>query len=343
MGEDRDQPHVLRQLRRLIYWLLPLLLLTLIFRRVDLAALRERLAGVHLPLLAASLLLAPVGTLVGAWRWRYLIARYLGTPPAFAEVARQYFISATVGFLIPASVGRDAYRVGVMGRRDGRYARHLAAILAEKATALPVQAALAFALLPCARPLMTPETAPVGRTLLHSVLLAMLGGALVPFVFLLLQRMRLAIRIWTFMESRARRLLHRFRNASGEPAGSFTLDDLSRPLLAPAPVLSLTALTLVIQGLNAAAAVLALAAVGCPTPFFVNLFLMPVIFFAFSLPVSVGGVGVREGVFIVLYGLFGVPREAALLASFINFVSTMVIHVIGALLLVRAPSPERNP
>lgn len=336
----------LHRLRRLVYWLLPVVLLAFIFRRLDLAALRARLAGADLPLLTASLLLAPVGALIGAWRWRGLMVAYAVSPPPFGWVARQYFISSAVGALIPASVGRDAYRVGIMGRRDGQYVRHLAVVMAEKVSALPVQVLLAFALLPFAGPLMR-GAPPAGRALLHGVLGIMLGCGLAPFGFLLLQRVPPVVRLWAWIEHRARCGLARLHppspGAADPEAGRLAFGDWVRPLFAPSTGLSLAGCTLLIQWLNAISGVLAFAAVGSPTPLLVNLFLMPVMFFAFSLPVSVGGVGVREGVFILLYGLFGVPREAALLASFINFLSTMLIHAIGALLLARAPADTRNP
>ncbi len=338
----------LHRLRRLAYWLLPVVLLAFIFRRLDLAALRARLAGADGPLLAASLLLAPVGALLGAWRWRFLMQRYLGSAPPYGFVAREYFISSAVGALIPASVGRDAYRIGIMGRRDGRYVRHLAVILAEKVSALPVQTLLALALLPWMRPLMS-GAPPASRALLQGTLAVMLGCGLAPLAFLFLQRLRGVAALWVRTEGRLRRLLHRLRSAPGTPdpaAGPALMPaDLARPLLAPAPVLTLTGFTLLIQALNACATLLAFAAVGHPVPFQVNLFLMPVMFFAFSLPVSVGGVGVREGVFIVLYGLFGVPREAALLVSFTNGLATLLIHALGALMLVRRPAanPRGQP
>ena len=63
---------------------------------------------------------------------------------------------------------------------------------------------------------------------------------------------------------------------------------------------------------------IAFAAVGFELPFVVNLFVIPIINIIALLPISFGGVGVRETSFIFLYGLFGVSPEGALFISILD-------------------------
>ncbi len=68
-------------------------------------------------------------------------------------------------------------------------------------------------------------------------------------------------------------------------------------------------------------------------PFLVNLFVTPTLYFIFLLPISFGSVGIREGVYIILYGIFGVPVEVALLISFFNFSGMLLNNIIGGLVM----------
>jgi hypothetical protein len=65
----------------------------------------------------------------------------------------------------------------------------------------------------------------------------------------------------------------------------------------------------------------------------VNLFVAPIFFIIFLIPISFGSIGVREGAFILLYGQFGVPMEVALLVSFFNLFGLFLNNIIGALFI----------
>ena len=60
--------------------------------------------------------------------------------------------------------------------------------------------------------------------------------------------------------------------------------------------------------------------------------MLPVLYFIFLLPISFGSLGIREGAYILLYGLFGVPAETALVVSFFNLLGVLLNNLIGALL-----------
>jgi uncharacterized protein (TIRG00374 family) len=69
-------------------------------------------------------------------------------------------------------------------------------------------------------------------------------------------------------------------------------------------------------------------------PFIVNLFVLPILFFIFLLPISFGSLGIREGAYIVLYGLFDVPVEIALIVSFFNLAGVLLNNLIGGILML---------
>jgi hypothetical protein len=59
----------------------------------------------------------------------------------------------------------------------------------------------------------------------------------------------------------------------------------------------------------------------------------PIISFSLALPISVGGLGVREQTYALLFGSLGVSETAAVTMSLTNYVlSNIVIGLIGVML-----------
>jgi len=104
---------------------------------------------------------------------------------------------------------------------------------------------------------------------------------------------------------------------------------LVQPLASAEHFAPLLFYTLSIQVAAAIVAQLNFVAAGYDIPFLVNLFVTPVLFFIYLLPVSFGGLGVREAAYIILYGMFGVPLETALLISFLALAGLLLNNLIG--------------
>jgi glycosyltransferase 2 family protein len=59
------------------------------------------------------------------------------------------------------------------------------------------------------------------------------------------------------------------------------------------------------------------------------------------LPVSLNGLGVREGTYVVLLGHIGIPQEAALLFSLYWFAISLFTSLLGSLFFIKYPFPNR--
>lgn len=69
---------------------------------------------------------------------------------------------------------------------------------------------------------------------------------------------------------------------------------------------------------------------------FINLlFIMPLIYFVTVLPISLGGIGVREGAFVFLMTIFGVDSSVAILISFLLYFVKVLIGLIGMFVYLR--------
>lgn len=74
-------------------------------------------------------------------------------------------------------------------------------------------------------------------------------------------------------------------------------------------------------------------AVGYEIDFLINLLAAPVFFILFFIPFSFGSLGVREGVYILFYGHFGVPLEIALLVSILSLIGLVLNNSLGAIII----------
>jgi uncharacterized membrane protein YbhN (UPF0104 family) len=75
-------------------------------------------------------------------------------------------------------------------------------------------------------------------------------------------------------------------------------------------------------------------AVGIQLPLIVNIFTTTLRFIIFTLPISFGNLGVREGSYIMLFSLFGVESETALTVSFLVLAGLLLFTFIGGIILL---------
>ncbi len=67
----------------------------------------------------------------------------------------------------------------------------------------------------------------------------------------------------------------------------------------------------------------------------------PLVMVTNILPVTIGGLGLREGASVVLYGRFGIPEEHAFWAGFLIFVFNTLLHGIVGTVLINVRTGRR--
>jgi uncharacterized protein (TIRG00374 family) len=223
-------------------------------------------------LLGALAMTLPMQCL-SAWRWRYT-AKRLGVPLPFRRALAEYYVASFLNSTLPSGVAGDAARVWRHGRNQPgagreRYRGPLHAVLLERAAG---QFAIAIVL--------------VAGLVLNSELLATIPGALwllIPIVLIvvLLQcvLVSLALGVWI-----------------RRPAGILRqlADDLRRVWTPGRVFLFQLLLSLAVAITYLLIFYLAGRAAGHVLQPAVALLVIPVVLYAMILPVSVGGLGLRE-------------------------------------------------
>lgn len=321
----------IRRARRIVYWIALLAIVAIISSRIDLARLARTIQSVNPILVVAGLLCFPLVIVIAGLRWKYTLNVCLEAPPSGWHAIRGYWTALAVGFFAPGSAGVDLFRVLSIGRRCRKYVHAAAVILLEKLGALVVSMGMVIVLYPPAARLVVK-----GRETVDQVYLVAAGGLVIVMVTVLVERLlhraglSVPIQKWLLRQAAAMGARARRHSAeAGAPALNTEMIDGGGFFRSRRALFGVIGLSLAIQFLTAVANQLLFRAAGYSVPFIVNLFLVPLFSLAFVLPISVRGVGVREGLYVFGYGLFGVPAETALVVSFLNLLGILLNQAIG--------------
>jgi glycosyltransferase 2 family protein len=280
------------------------LLVAIILGRVDISGVRESLAAASWARLAVALAFLMASPCLGGLRW-WSALRGMGKHARPLELTAFFSAALVVGQVLP-SVAGDGVRVWLASRGYGLRVA-FQSVLIERVFMVLSLLALALA----TSPLLAALTGDRGPIWISGALLAI---GLAGFVLLLAADRApdpfAQLRVWQVFASAA------------EPARRL-LESRWGALLAFAGVLG---------NLNFALVALLLGkALGVGATGWDFLAIMPAVTLATTLPISLGGWGVREGVFVFLLGRIGVPAAEALSLSFLYGVFGMVCGFPGLL------------
>jgi uncharacterized membrane protein YbhN (UPF0104 family) len=265
--------------------------------------------------LRVELWLAAIATLalsqvVSALRWQ-MLARPLGFDRPLWQYTSFYFIGMYFNLVLPTSVGGDVVRAWYLDGGSGRRLAAFVAVLLDRLSGLVVllaMACVATAVCSLDLPAWIPGSV-WGAT----------GGTALGLLLLPLAASR---------SQRARLRVRQLRSA---------LDTLRSPRL----LATTTLFSLVVQMANVVIAWLVGTALGVAVPGAYYWILVPMVSLLTLLPVSVNGMGLREGGMVLFLAPLGVGREAALTFSLVWFAVFIATSLAGGVvyLLGRFPRP----
>ena len=311
--------------------LVPVFLLVIIFTRVDLSQVLHQMITLHLGYFFASLVVG-FGLQIagGAWRWRYFLKKVYRIDIPYHWILKHYWIGMFLGYFIPGRVGWDAYRIVAVNRRKNAPLIHVTVVLLEKIIGLFSCLILVMASYPFVSDLME-GTDYIQKYINYIYALALLG-ALGTVAAFFMKNTHIAVVRW--LEKNISNLASRFFK-------SFTAEEEHNILLkgvtacyAPRTALALWGSSIFIRGTAALGGYLVLQSLYADTSVMINFFATPLMLFLFLVPISFGSIGIREGVFIILYGLFGIPPATALSASYVGLLGLTLTVCVGGVIML---------
>ncbi len=250
-----------------------------------------------------------VAVLAGVSRWSVLLAgRGIRLP--LGSLVRSFLIGRFLGAFTPSTTGLDGYRLYDVGKRTGDLSGSTAVIAVEKLVGLVGMATVCLCLLPFGL------SERLGWTAV-AVALGMAGVALVGLFVLA-------------SPARARSLFVMFpkavRGRAEKVADALSGSGLSMRTLAPALALGIVS-HLALSSTFAASGL----AVHAGAPVATLLSVGNAIVIAVLVPVSIGGIGVREGVAVALLAGAGVDTSDAVLLALVSYVTGQAPALLGGL------------
>jgi hypothetical protein len=255
-----------------------------------------------------ALLLLQFGALVRSYRWGCLVWA-LGIQASWLRLTGLFYVGAFYNLLLPTGVGGDAIKMYELSRDEGETGSVISSVVVDRFLGLFVLLAMALLALAADSGLVRPDV----RILLVVAFLGCVTGLALLF-------QRTWIEVWG-RRLRLDRLLGRFE----------ILRELYTSLhdYGGAALLRATAASIVWNLILITSYRLLGSAVGIDLAIGYYFLLVPVISVLLLIP-SVGGLGVREGATVILFGQAGVPESQALALAVAHDATLMVTALIGA-------------
>lgn len=291
----------------LLGWLLRAMVL-----RDGVEVLGERLGDLRWPWVAVAVGLHLGAVLAGTLRWRaLLVARGIALP--LRALVRSFLIGRFIGAFTPSTTGLDGYRALDVARRTGETAASASVIVVEKLFGLVAMATVCAVLLPfgLAERLGPPGiAAAVGMAAAASLGLVVLSSP-----------------------ARARgvaRLLPGPLRGRGEKIAA----GLTGAGLGPGTIATALALGIATHLCLSATFAATARSLGVDLLLGELLGIGNAIVIAVLLPITVGGVGVREGAAVALFAGAGVVTTDAVLIALLSYLTGQVPALVGGVFLL---------
>ena len=300
-------------------------LLFLLFRSLDLAALRSLFATMPLWFYLLSLSAVLGGQVLYAWRWKQILAAS-GVPVTVGTAVQQYFIGIFLNNFFPSTVGGDMAKVYYLGRHHG-YRPIAASIVLDRLLSIGLLALLATAMY-----WIAPDPSPqfvATRAFVTALAVCLIGGLV------------LAARGTGGLPQR----LSRFGTLAvgfAERAQRFRYDMAAAARRPQVVVQSAAVVATYFFVLTAVYRAFLLINTSAHPPYLTLLTAVTTASLLSNIPVSVNGLGLREQLHAILLQPLGVPREAAVAISLLIFAHLLVSSLLGLFFWMRLPAPVKS-
>lgn len=300
-------------------------ILIVVLLGVELSEVAAALQEVRLPAYAVSLAVAICGALIISLKY-YLMAESTGVHAPFHRVVAINFIARFYGLLVPSGAGQGAVRWYKMTKDRNGKAYFLAASVFERLLFLTTALAFVVVLL---YSLPLPEPVIELRDRLAPVFAAVGALLLAGFAYFFVPGANRRLRAFFARLP----LLKKQRILDG--LERLTISQLSGGRIALLALLSVAWQVVYIGRVS-----LLFVAVGEPMAFLQVAWIASLVFLLQVLPVSVAGLGVREGAYVYIFSLYALPENLGFLLGMLFFTHMLVFAAIGGILNVTEDIPN---
>lgn len=260
--------------------------------------------------LGAALLVTLAGIVVSTIRWRQVL-QALGLPTAVRPLLSHYLAGLFVGNFLPSTIGGDVLRVARLAADNGDRPDTFASVVLERLTGW-----LVLPMLTLGAMVANPGLLHLGAASTVALTTSLTTLALLAATLVVVESPKLGGRLagsagWARFAGAVHLGVRRLRQHPGAAAGVLVAGFAYQLVVVLAGLLATRALDLDVSVTAALA-------------------FMPAVAIAQVLPISLGGLGIREGAFALFLGPLGVPTAQAITLGLLLYGLNLCVSLIGA-------------
>ena len=296
---------------RLLRAAISLLLLAVLLTRIDLSQLADTLGGVSFGMLAVAVVVFLICNMVNIYKWR-LIIRTQGPRISYFYLTTLYYMGLFFNNFLPTNIGGDVVKIWKLSRVTGQGHDALSSVVIDRAGST-----LGILLLAVVPALFR---------------LSLLGPRVAGAIFAMFL---VAVLLVAFLSSeRAVLRLGRFRLFRIDPFGLrrhlksfyYSLYQFRDHKLTLVMVMLWS---LIYQALHVLTVYFVALALGIDLPMIYYFLFIPVVMAVALIPLSLNGLGMREGAWVLLFGQVGLSSAEAFSMSILSFLVVSVVSLAG--------------
>jgi len=289
---------------------------------VSLPGIATGLRGVSIPHVAAAVVVSILSLLVAALRWRVLL-RIQRVSIGVAESFRLGFLGELFNTLIPGMIGGDAVKAYYVARKTQRKAQVVTSVFVDRLMGICGLALFAWVALPVLAASGRATTDALRIPLFSAA--AVTAGLLAAIAFVLSPRLRQILRL--------NRLYERLPVTEHVAAAAGAVAHFRRSGRGMTTAAALTALA---QTLGIGSVALVGMGLGLAVPWYAYFAYVPLVMIISAVPVTPGGIGVMEELYLLYFAAAGTSSKILVLALLVR-----VVLLCGALpgIIVAALGP----
>lgn len=292
------------------------LLLLILFRRIDFGSFLDLLTGIHMGYLTLGVLCYLLSMAIISLRWLFIV-RTANEPVNLFQLIGINFVGSFFSMFLPTAAGGDVARMYESSRRGMAGTKAVSTVLLDRVIGL-----ISLVLI-CIAAFLAGYRYTGELSLIYLVIgLAVSFGVAWKLFFnrSLIQRFNGVFRL---------PLLNR-----AEPSVKKLYQSLYELQLQPGLLLSTLGISMLAQVIEIVSAIFLAYALGIDSRSFYFFIFIPLIWLVTMLPVSLNGLGVREGAFTFFFGQIGVVSVAAVSLSLLVYSCRLLAGFLGGFLFL---------
>ncbi|MEO0226186.1 MAG: lysylphosphatidylglycerol synthase transmembrane domain-containing protein [candidate division WOR-3 bacterium] len=315
----------MKRLLHILRILIGVLLIIFLFARIDLRSVLNHILSVDIKFLLFASIPYFIFIMISAWRWKILLD-YKGMGVGFGDVLKVYFIHLFFNNFLPSNVGGDLARIAFT-IREGRRAEAIGTVIVDRI--LGFFGLFIFGFFSVFLLYLTIKK-------VEFLAFLIIGS----FIILAVATVAFSERIYRFLSP----ILLRIKLLNIGQRAVHLYETFIHFGKARRPMVYCVIISFFVQALLAYVPYLILQAL--PQRFPVTLLsffiYIPIINILVMIPVSVGGIGIRENSYVFLFKRVNLPADAAVSVSLLFFLISFIFSLPGGILFLTQRVQTKN-